>query len=303
MLREKITIGNCAFSFIWPGIKKKPEVFFHHTTRPVQTWKNELGRAAESIAQSTSRPLWLALSGGIDSEVMAQSFFAMKIPFQPFSIRHCDNGNLHDIEWAIKWCKAKGLELKILEIDFLNFLKEDIPDMEAQEEFSGLRVFRHFQLWILKKIEALGGLAVLGGGEQLYRVAARVPPAEAQCLLEISRDILASLELTRQLGQPHTPYFHMSTPELIAAYQEIAVVRDCLTQPQLFLNRKNSMVFKRFVYHSEFPEMEQRQKYNGFEKIWRLVDEINERNIGNPSTELICEILVSDIRKQLYPET
>lgn len=53
--------------------------------------------------------LYVAMSGGIDSEFVAQTFLDLGIPFKPIIFRVSDLNEL-DIWWAFKWCRDNSIE-------------------------------------------------------------------------------------------------------------------------------------------------------------------------------------------------
>ncbi len=74
--------------------------------------------AAKNVAldlHSNYDNLYVAMSGGIDSEFVAQTFLNLKIPFTPI-IGNIENINELDIWWALKWCKDNNKSPVILDI-------------------------------------------------------------------------------------------------------------------------------------------------------------------------------------------
>ena len=59
-------------------------------------WLAETRRTARRIAERTTKPIYLCMSGGIDSEVAAEAFLAEKIPFTALTLSY-KGINDHDI--------------------------------------------------------------------------------------------------------------------------------------------------------------------------------------------------------------
>lgn len=81
---------------------------FGNPSRPHSGLHQEAVRAAREIADSSSLPIMLALSGGLDSQVMTLSFIEARIPFETLIIRYEIDGkclNEHDISLAYEFCK------------------------------------------------------------------------------------------------------------------------------------------------------------------------------------------------------
>ena len=52
----------------------------------------------------------LCMSGGLDSEVMAESFLRADVPFSASIWKYKNNLNMYDIKHAIKFCKTNKID-------------------------------------------------------------------------------------------------------------------------------------------------------------------------------------------------
>jgi hypothetical protein len=76
-----------------------------------------MDQAAENVARdihSKFSNLYVAMSGGIDSEYIAKTFLRLGLPFTPIIFK-VDDLNELDIWWAIRWCKDNNIEPVIVE--------------------------------------------------------------------------------------------------------------------------------------------------------------------------------------------
>ena len=73
-----------------------------------------------------SKRLVLCLSGGLDSEVMAESFLRAGIPFSASIWRYKNNMNDYDIKTAIKFCEKHKVDYEIEEGDLELFYKNKL---------------------------------------------------------------------------------------------------------------------------------------------------------------------------------
>ena len=69
----------------------------------------------------------LTLSGGIDSEVTAEAFYQMGIPFRAVSQRLLGGINDHDLKWAYDWLETRKVDHETIELPEEQFLQETIP--------------------------------------------------------------------------------------------------------------------------------------------------------------------------------
>lgn len=63
----------------------------------VLDWRAECIDAAPEIRKSTNKKLVLAMSGGVDSEIVAESFRLANIPFSTVICRFTIDLNSHDV--------------------------------------------------------------------------------------------------------------------------------------------------------------------------------------------------------------
>jgi len=95
-----------------------PELELEAYLRPtapctVVPWETAARNVAEDI-YSTHKNIYVAMSGGIDSEFIARTFLELGIPFQPIIFKVSDLNAL-DIWWAEKWCRDNGVVPVIVE--------------------------------------------------------------------------------------------------------------------------------------------------------------------------------------------
>jgi len=101
-------------------------VDYGNIAEPVLDFKSECVRAVQ-LAQSKNKynfPLVVMMSGGIDSELIAQSLLIAGVEFKcvigKLMTRLSDNDivfNEHDYQYAVRWCNANNIEVIYCEID------------------------------------------------------------------------------------------------------------------------------------------------------------------------------------------
>jgi len=236
------------------------EVKFKKCSQAPLSWKEEIYKAAVKIAQSTTKTIYLCMSGGIDSEVMCQAFWDQKIPFKGLTLEHKEKTNRHDIRYAIEWCRRHKVEHEIIPFDVKGFLEKEIDSYVDQGYEAGHPYF-YFQIRLMEIAEKLGGCAVLGGGEQLYFFNDGRPS------LSFESGRMASLAYCQRNNLQHMPYFYLSTPELCLSYNQIPAVKYILNHPELLKPLDNTYLMKRFIYQSIWPDLKPREKYHGYEGV------------------------------------
>jgi hypothetical protein len=258
---------------------------FIPVSRELKSWREEVIDTAKKIANSTTKPLYLCLSGGIDSEVMALAFIEAGIKFKVLTVKN--KYNSHDTLFADNFCKKNKLEQSVVEYDVTTFHKKYVNDYPSRN------LFRYLQLFILETVENLGGTAVLGGGEQIYYTVGD------EICIKYDPGFIVPLEWCKNNNTVHYPYFHMQNPEILAAYMSEPLVNLMLSDPTYHSSHHFMSLEKIIVYHGHWKGMERRAKYNGFENLFILRKYVeDELDLRYPDIEPLY-IPVSRVKTQL----
>jgi hypothetical protein len=133
-----------------PGIGKDQWLKYHFNKNPTRVnnednfiaefqssntsfvnFKTACQRVAEEIESTLNgRRLFVAMSGGCDSETVAKSFYDLNIPFTPIIHETYYLGleaYYADTWWAKRWCKSAGLEPIIKKNTFPELFLENKP--------------------------------------------------------------------------------------------------------------------------------------------------------------------------------
>ena len=78
----------------------------------------------------------LALSGGIDSEITAETFYQLGVPFKAVIQRLFKGSNDHDIIFAVKYCQERNIPFKIVDLSYEKLTKETIPEAVKYGQFT-----------------------------------------------------------------------------------------------------------------------------------------------------------------------
>lgn len=292
------------FTYGWGEVGDRSEKFwvkFNACTRTPLSWKEEVFAGARSIARSTKKPLWLCLSGGIDSEALCRAFFEQGIMFSVLTLEHTQGTNSHDIAYARAWCASTGVKHEIVPIDILNFFSVDV-DSYVRRPYVTNNVFHYFQLRLMELVEERGGFAVQGTGKLLFSIDRALDTnVSPEVFLDLSVGYAIPGEWFKEEGTQHEPFFFSTTAEMCASYLEEPLIRTALAHPEVFRNRGNMKLLKRMLFHTTWPDMIQRPKYSGFEKIQAqksAADQKLKNTFGGVQTQSY-HLLMNTLRTQL----
>jgi hypothetical protein len=103
-------------------------------TEPLD-FRSECRRAVKLINETTEKKILVHFSGGIDSEIICKSFYESNIPFEVCIWVYDNNLNIHDIAYALKFCKEYNIRYNILQLDIVKFIKFDMFRVCRQKYF------------------------------------------------------------------------------------------------------------------------------------------------------------------------
>lgn len=249
------------FTYSYTDSDRNFDIKFKPVTRPLMPWVDEISNTLKTIRASTDKPLFLCLSGGIDGELIARACLQNNIYFEVITLRHIKGTNAQDISYAIDFCKKYNLKHHIIDFDIEKFIIEEIPQYISQGYVSW-RPFRFQQIRLFEIAESMGGVALLGGGDQQYATI------DGTICVNFKDDFFMCLEWLRRNNKTHFPYVFMQNPEIFAAYMQIDLINFLLNDPSFFVSVKYNIVLEKItVYHRYFPDMPRRRKLTGFESF------------------------------------
>lgn len=297
------SLENLQYRWDEPGFPTLDSRFtFSHCTRAPLSWVEELEKAAVSLAESTTKPIWICSSGGVDSETLCEIFLRCKLPFKVLSIEFAGGKNAHDIVHAKQWCKQHGVFQELYPLDIFDFVKNEL-DRYIEEGYVAGELFRYLMVKEVAVVDEMGGFAVLAGGEQLYHVdGSKEVLTAADPYLKADITYTTPLEWCRRHGVRHEPYFYFSTPEIMLAWLRIPLVDFVLHHPDYFRHPTNKHALKNSVIRYHFPQQAWRNKYTGFEQVLNLDALVKTRLQEHFGARVqSSRLYVSELRQQLEP--
>lgn len=104
---------------------------------------------------------FVPMSGGIDSEVVAQCFLKAKKPFQPVIMRYILNSqymNSHDYSHAVQFCNKHKLKIKYVDLHLESFFKNRLQNYSYNYFCNSPQLACH--LWLIRQLKPF---YVMGG--------------------------------------------------------------------------------------------------------------------------------------------
>lgn len=145
------TCADDIWCFKYDKLKRKPLGF-----------KEECILTAKKIREDTNLPIYVCMSGGLDSTVVAESFRLAGINFTAAIMRFEDSLNYHDIKYAFEYCKRYNIPFKVFDINVEEFLEKNL--LEYSIPCHGKSPQWAVQNWLLDQID---GYPIFGNGPPL----------------------------------------------------------------------------------------------------------------------------------------
>jgi len=243
------------------------EYYYEKIDWPVYDFKTECIMAAQKVESLNIKnlPLIVTMSGGLDSELIAQSLYSANISFKALIGRlqvETATGsiilNKHDYCYAEKWCKSHNVEVIYCDLDVFGNAKLLTEYALSSKGFSPQYAWHMYLMkWCSDNgyffVAGLGDIDIVLGDDGEYYCA--------DTQREWSIDIFCENHNIID-GVDGVIRFVKLDSRLTASFLKLSTVQN------LMLNKSPVLLDHKHACFSEaFPEMEPRPKFTGFEKI------------------------------------
>jgi len=239
---------------------------FNRAERQPISFVDELKRTAQVVyeqARAMGRPIYLLLSGGLDSAVMVKGFKAAGVPFKTATYVFNDGLNEHEMQYIRPFEAAENLDAVHLNMD----IRKWMHDGEALDLFLRTDSWETGTLPLMKLMghvwSELGGLPVFGGGD------IDIVQKEGAWYYGRYESFLSRYWYCDIAGISDFVSFFQHTPELTLAMLSDPLIARAATGQDQLANRvlRNLKIVKFKVYHRDFPDLQRRIKFGGTELI------------------------------------
>lgn len=266
-----------------PDYTQPFKLTFGRCSRTPLSFREECILATEHLVGQVDRPVYVGLSGGLDSQVVCTTLMLLGVNFTPCIIVMDGNENLHDVLNAKLFCEKHGLKYRLFKIDMYEFYSKFCPSIVERYKITNARTI--MQLWLEQYTR--DGIFIMGGGDlQLTRyktgeaqydyVYGAAKPAPMTPCTWSNRPTPILQHLIAQGTYGTTKYF-MYTPEMMASVvlspevEAFVGIQDAIFSTAL-IQRKNfwklfNFIPKTQLYRRNFPELILNPKYHGFEVV------------------------------------
>lgn len=230
------------------------------------SWKDECLITAEKIYESAGLPINVMFSGGIDSEVVAQSFKQVGIPFTVSIMRFKDNFNLHDISYAIIYCEQNNIKYDLIDLDLLKFWENESHDYAERAQCYSPQLCP--MMWLSDQID---GFPVMGSGDSYlvkqipHNYIPGVSPYEPSQWYSWVNEVHKSFyKHFMNQDRPAVPGFFQYTPEITYSFLTDPIIKLLVNNKRL---GKLTLQTTKYEIYTKYFDLIYRKKYHGYEKV------------------------------------
>lgn len=248
-----------------------------------------------NIARSEPEPLYVGLSGGIDSEAVAWLLHREHIPFTAVILKFKNGLNKYDIEYGESWAQKRKIPIRYIEIDIEKFFNsEDFLKLASRYQCNSPQIVVHMAL-----AREMGSYFIFAGNPMKLMNKSN-SYTDVEFAEPPGGNFLAIDRMAEDLGQRGTSCFFADTPKQIISslfainpfinsfFEEenfhILAKRFRTRSTNFYCHRATHWVSKYLFYFSQGFQLGLRPtKYTGFEM---LQEQIGHEILGNSAPKL-----------------
>lgn len=239
-------------------------------TRPVMSFKEELLAAARSTLDCYPdlKPN-IFFSGGAESDVMLRTYLEIGCDPKVTIIRYENDYNLYDVSYAVTICSMLNVKYDLIDFNLTKFYENDAERISEIAQIDRPRALPY-----CKFIEEAEGLPILASGDpSVHRITKEYTQDKKGDWLGIcwEHDIGWS-KYIRSIDKPAIAEWFKWTPGLLLSYFNLDWFVK-LTNDE-YHSKLGPNSTKLIGYREAYPDLIDRKKQTGFEKIDKLANEM-----------------------------
>lgn len=232
----------------------------------VSSFKDELLKAARSTMDCcTSKPVIL-FSGGADSEIMLRAFLDIGVKPEIVIARYENDYNIYDVSYAITICSMLGVSYTILDCNLQKFYENEAERMSELAQIDRPRALPYCKL-----LELVDGFPIMGASDMSPWRTDDDYSRRGTWLMRCWEHDIGWSKFLRSINKPGIAEWFKWTPGLVLSYMHTAWFNKLINDE--YYGKLGSNSTKLIGYREAYPNLIERNKQTGFEKIDILVDE------------------------------
>lgn len=243
--------------------------FHRRSNITVGSYKEELIKAAQStITTYPNKKFTLFFSGGTDSELVLRSYLAINHPIEVIIYRYENDYNLYDVSYAVTVCNMLGVCYKLIDFNLQKFYENDAEKYSEMSEIDRPRALPQ-----LKFLENTDNIGILGQGDPWWCRKEHIDySVKGTWEYRDTESFMGAAKFIKRIGKPSIDRWLKWTPGLFLSYTRLNWFKKLINDE--FIGKAGVNSTKLEGYREAYPEIINRNKVTGFEKIDDLIIEV-----------------------------
>lgn len=242
---------------------------FNGQLTTVGTFKEELIKAASSTLDHRQGKLTVLFSGGVDSEIMLRSLLLAGADPEIIIARYENDYNIYDVSYAVTICSLLNVKYKILDINLQKFYEN-----EAERYSELAQIDRPRALPYCKLLETVDGFPVMGASDLSPHRTNDDYSTQGTWLMRCWEHDIGWSKFLREINKPGIAEWFKWTPGLVLSYMNTDWFNKLVTDQ--YYGKLGSNSTKIIGYREAYPDLIDRTKQTGFEKIDKIANDFEQ---------------------------
>ena len=248
--------------YSWDYNNEKFQTNYKPYLGSVGTFKEELIKAASSTIDIFGNDVSILFSGGSESDLMLRSFLAIKAKPNVYVVRYENDYNLYDVSYAVTICSMLNVDYKIIDFNLTHFFENDAEEVSKIAEIDRPRALPYCKI-----LELIDGVPIFGRGEP------NPIKLENTWIQRCHEYDVGRIKYARAINKPAVAEWFKWTPGLVISYMNLNWFKNLINNKY---NVTDASTTKMIGYREAYPELINRVKKTGFEKIDTLINEVDK---------------------------
>lgn len=261
----------------------------------VGSFKKELLNAARSSVDHSTGKIVVLFSGGVDSEIMLRSFLEIGITPEVVIARYENDYNIYDVSYAVTICSILNVPYTIIDLNLQKFYENDAERMSELAQIDRPRALPYCKL-----LEMVDGFPIMGASDMSPWRTNDDYSQQGTWLMRCWEHDIGWSKFLRQINKPGIAEWFKWTPELVASYLNLSWFNKLINDE--YYGKLGSNSTKIIGYREAYPDLIERKKQTGFEKITILSTEFESFLIQKNKTFLYRNYVdrtIAELRQDL----
>jgi hypothetical protein len=254
----------------------------------VYSFKDELLKAARSTMDYCTLKPVILFSGGADSEIMLRAFLDIGVIPEIIIARYENDYNIYDVSYAVTICSILSVPYKIIDLNLQKFYENEAERMTELAQIDRPRALPYCKL-----LELVDGFPIMGASDMSPMRTNDDYSQQGTWMMRCWEHDIGWSKFLRAIDKPGIAEWFKWTPGLVLSYMNTSWFNKLVNDE--YYGKLGSNSTKLMGYREAYPDLIERKKQTGFEKIEATTSEfeafLNKKYNGLPYRQFVDRTL------------